>query len=261
MRVTGFLVFGCCLLLPSLHAADKPLEKKEWKVGDDQREGMLHIPDSATKTDTPVVFAFHGHGGQAKVVAERWGYHKQWPEAIVVYLQGLNTEGKTDPEGKKPGWQHMTGDHGDRDLKLFDTVLAQLKKDYKVDSKRIYVTGHSNGGGFTYLLWATRGDVFAAVAPSAGGARLFKDLKPKPVMHLAGEKDTVVPFEGQQKTMEALRKLNGTDEKGEQWGKYATKYTSKNGPPVVTWIHPGTHAFPADAPAAVVKFFKENVQK
>ena len=48
-------------------------------------------------------------------------------------------------------------------------MLARLKTDYKVDDKRIYSTGHSNGGGFTYLLWAARGDVFAAFAPSAGG--------------------------------------------------------------------------------------------
>ncbi|MEI9864297.1 MAG: hypothetical protein WDN00_07025 [Limisphaerales bacterium] len=45
-------------------------------------------------------------------------------------------------------------------MKFFDAVLARLKQDYKVDAKRIYCTGHSNGGGFTYLLWLARGDVF-----------------------------------------------------------------------------------------------------
>ena len=107
-----------------------------------------------------------------KYAANKFAYHKHWPEAIVVYMQGLNTPGTlTDPQGKLPGWQKTFGDQGDRDLKFFDAVLATLKKDYKVDEKRIYATGHSNGGGFTYLLWAARGDVFAAVAPCAAAAR------------------------------------------------------------------------------------------
>lgn len=60
----------------------------------------------------------------------------------------------------------------------------------------VYAMGHSNGGAFTYLLWATRGDVLAAVAPSGAAAgRSLPDLKPKPVLHVAGEKDELVRFE------------------------------------------------------------------
>jgi hypothetical protein len=74
---------------------------------------------------TPVVFVFHGHGGTAFQAGRSFAMHKHWPEAISVYLQGLNTPGKlTDPEGKKPGWQHGAGAEGDRDLKLFDAVMA-----------------------------------------------------------------------------------------------------------------------------------------
>jgi polyhydroxybutyrate depolymerase len=32
-----------------------------------------------------------------------------------------------------------------------------MKQDYRVDEQRIYATGHSKGGAFTYLLWAARG--------------------------------------------------------------------------------------------------------
>ena len=81
-------------------------------------------------------------------------------------MQGLPTPGQlTDPEGKRNGWQKTVGDQKDRDLKFFDAVLTKLKADYKVDESRIYSMGHSNGGGFTYLLWAARGDQFAAFAP------------------------------------------------------------------------------------------------
>src|SRR5205085_853476 len=82
----------------------------------------------------------------------------------------------TDPQGKLPGWQHEAGDHGDRDLKFLDVGLAFLKTDYAIDENRIYATGHSNGGGFPYLLWARRPDVFAAFAPSAAGTRAVRDL-------------------------------------------------------------------------------------
>ena len=87
--------------------------------------------------------------------ARSFQIHERWDEAIVVYMQGLNTPGQlTDPEGKKRGWQKEKGDQKDRDLRFFDEVLKAMKSEYKVDVKRIYSTGHSNGGGFTYLLWA-----------------------------------------------------------------------------------------------------------
>ena len=137
------------------------------------------------------MFDFHGHGGTAKHAARTHHLHETWPEAIVVYMQGLNTPGKLiDPEGKKSGWQSGPGDQKDRDLNFFDAVLASMKKDYRVDERRIYSTGHSNGGGFTYLLWAKRGDTFAAFVPVAAAAGLyFADAKPKPLFHAASEKD------------------------------------------------------------------------
>ena len=219
-------------------------------------------PAAAKTTPTPVVFGFHGHGGTMCNAARSFGYHTLWPEAIVVYMQGLNTPGRlTDPEGKRPGWQHGIGDQGDRDLKFFDAVLTSLKNDYKVDDRRIYSTGHSNGGGFTYLLWASRGDVFAAMAPFVRRRGPHAgDLKPKPVLHVAGEKDPLVKFEWQKATMDALRKLNGCDETGSPWDKWCTLYPSKSGTPVVTFIHPGDHAFAKEAPPIIVKFFKQHAR-
>src|SRR5271157_1423621 len=170
----------------SASAAADPA-RMEWKVDGVTREALVYAPATAKTDPSPVVFAFHGHGGTMNNAANEFAYHKHWPEAIVVYMQGLNTPGAlTAPEGKKPGWQKTFGDQGDRDLKFFDAVLATLKQDYKVDEKRIYATGHSNGGLFTYFLWAARGDVFAAIAPCAAVAKPeFKQhIKAKPVLHM-----------------------------------------------------------------------------
>jgi len=253
--------------LGGAHAANPPPTDKEYTVDGVARKALVSIPATATKSDTPVVFAFHGHGGTAAQASRSFGYHTLWPEAIVVYMQGLNTPGRlTDPEGKKPGWQSGPGDQKDRDLKFFDAVLASLRSDYKVDAKRIYSTGHSNGGGFTYLLWGSRGELFAAMAPSAAiPSRDGKELAPKPVIHVAGENDPLVKYLWQKATMDKLRKLDGCDAEGKEWARSgkltATQYASSKGTPVVTAIHTGEHKFPEEAPAMIVRFFKEHPAK
>jgi polyhydroxybutyrate depolymerase len=243
--------------------AESKLTEREWTLGGVTRTALIYVPANATTGSTPVVFAFHGHGGTARA-ASRWAYQTLWPEAICVYMQGLPTPGMTDPEGKLPGWQNAPGIQDDRDLKFFDEVLAALKRDYKIDEKRIYATGHSNGGGFTYLLWAARGEVFAAMAPSAAGpARNLASLKPKPALHLAGEHDDTVPFANQKRAMDAVRKLNACERDGKPWASVGTLvgtiYPSTSGAPFVSLIHPGTHTFPMEeAPALITRFFKEN---
>lgn len=262
-------LLSVCLLRDTLPAQELPLslierqdglERIEIEVADLTRRFLLYVPKDQAQP-APVVFAFHGHGGNAIAAARSFRFQKHWPDAIIVYMQGIPTPGPlTDPEGKRNGWQHGAGDQGDRDLKFFDAVLNYLKDRYKVDELRIYSTGHSNGGGFTYLLWQARGDLFAAMAPSASAARYVRNLKPKPVMHLAGEKDTLVKYEWQAVMMQALRKTNQCEETGSAWAEFATEYTSAIGTPVVTYIHPGTHQYPAEAPPLIVKFFKEHTR-
>src|SRR5262249_21797838 len=248
------LVLACALLVSA--QAEGP-KSRTWAGDGVKREALVVAPAKASKSP-PLVFVFHGHGGTAKHAATRYAYHKHWPEAVTVYPQGLPTPGKlTDKEGKKAGWQHGVGDQKDRDLKFFDSMLASLKKDYKGDEKRIYASGHSNGGGFTYTLWAARGETFAALAPSSAVlVEGFDKLKPKPVLHLAGEKDALVKYDWQKRMMDRLRKLNGCDETGKEAGKHCTQYGSKDGPVVVTYVHPGGHEFPKEAPARIVEFFK-----
>jgi len=238
-------------------AAADGLRPMNFTVDGMARTALVYIPAPATTNRLPVVFVFHGHGGNARQAARSFGLERHWPEAIVVYMQGLNTPGLlTDPQGKLPGWQAAVGDQGDRDLNFFDAVLERLKQENPVDGKRIYCTGHSNGGGFTYLLWLARGDVFAAVAPSAAAAKYANRLTPKPAMHLAGENDPLVKFAWQQLTMAAVRKVNGCAATGEPWAKQCTIYPSAGGTPLVTFIHPGGHEFNHAAPALIVKFFK-----
>ena len=231
---------------------------KEWRVDGVRREALVHLPPGGGR-GAPLIFVFHGHGGSARNAARQFALHVLWPEAAVVYPQGLNTPGRlTDPEGRKSGWQHGAGEQGDRDLRFFDAMLAWFQREHGVDPSRVYSTGHSNGGGFTYLLWSRRGDTLAAVAPSAAAATAARGrLTPKPVLHIAGRRDELVKFAWQEQTIEALRRLNGTGE-GREWAKDCTVYSSENGPPVVAMIHDGAHGFPREAPALIVRFFREH---
>jgi polyhydroxybutyrate depolymerase len=233
----------------------------KWQVGGIEREALVFLPKAAAVPEepAPVVFGFHGHGGSAINAARSFGFHNHWPEALVVYMQGIPTPGRlTDPEGRRNGWQHGVGDQGDRDLKFFDAVLATLKEKYHIDTGRIYASGHSNGGGFTYLLWAERPDVFAAVAPSGASSRVVRQLKPKPAMHIAGRNDELVLFAWQRRAIEAVRQINGCAEDGSAWAKDCTLYPSATGTPFVAFVHDGMHKYPADAPPLIVKFFKEH---
>ena len=238
-------------------------ERMTWKVGGLEREALVYRPAKKSQTAAPLVFGFHGHGGGSRNAASSFRIHQLWPEAIVVYMQGVPTVGAlTDPKGQRTGWEHSPEQYNRRDLKFFDAVLSRLRTEYKVDNRRIYATGHSNGGGFTYLLWAHRPDVFAAIAPSAAGSRSLLTTQPKPipVMHVAGQKDALVRFAWQERTMRRVRTINGCGDQGSDWAKGCKLYSSEKGAVFVSLIHSGGHKYSAEAPALIVRFFKEHAR-
>lgn len=236
-------------------------ELMKWTVDGVEREALVAAPQNPPAAGTPIVFVFHGHGGNMHNAARSFHLEELWPEAIVVYPQGLPTPSRIDPQGKRSGWQSSAGAQQDRDLKLFDTILSSLKKKWPVDENRIYATGHSNGAIFTYLLWSTHPDLFAAVAPSSAPKGRIELTKPLPTFHIAGEQDRIAPFALQQATINQVRRLNGCADKGTEWAAGCTLYPSESGTPLVTLIHPGGHVFPKEAPALMVRFFKEHAQK
>lgn len=239
------------LLLAAQLQAD--LRSLTLRVDAENRQVLVYTPRAAEKA--PIVFVFHGHGGTGRSMARRLAIHTLWPEAIVLYPQGLPTVGKFDPQGKQAGWQRGSGAEGDRDLRFFDAMLAELGKRGRGDLRKVYVTGHSNGGGFTYLLWGARGSKIAAVAPSAAGGDV-STLEPKPCLHIAGEKDTRVPFENQRRVMNAVLRINGAADSGRPWMGTGIWHESNSKTPFVEMIHPGGHEIPAQTGKWIVAFFK-----
>jgi polyhydroxybutyrate depolymerase len=233
-----------------------------WTIDGMKRQALVFAPAPTTSDIRhPVVFGFHGHGGNMNAASQGMHIQTLWPEAIVVYPQGLPSPSVIDPQGLRPGWQNEAGQQGDRDLKLFDAILATMHQKFSVDDKRVYSTGFSNGGGFSYLLWAVRGKVIAAIGECAG--RLFPNAhptEPRPVLVIAGQADTTDPFALQQQSIETDRQIDNATGPGQQCGQYCTFYASTSHTPVKTFIHPGGHVYPPWAPDKIVEFLKAHRQ-
>ena len=235
--------------------------RRDWTVGGVRREALVAVPAGQSARPARLVFDFHGHGGTAANAARTHALHAVLPDAVVVYPQGLPTPGRlSDPDGKKSGWQHAAGDQADRDLKFFDAMLASLTADHGTDPKRVYATGHSNGGAFAYLLWAERADKLAAVAPVAagGGPRVIGKLTPKPCLHVAGEADPLVRFAVQKRVMEAVRRANKCGPEGTPWEGKGKLYPAPGSAAFVAVVHPGGHEYPESTAGLIGKFFRQH---
>lgn len=216
----------------------------------------------APKAGAPLVLGFHGHGGTSGFAARRWSLHTLWPEAVVVYLQGLPTSTSLDPEGGKAGWQIAPGGQNDRDVRFVDAVIEQMQKRYKIDPDRIYAVGHSNGARFANVLWKMRGEKFAAFcSASAQGGLMVRDAIPRSLFAIAGENDRIVPYAGQTRSMEVVRRVLKTDPSKAVKRGYATIEPGIDGTELITYFHPGGHEFPQDALPMVVEFFKRHPKK
>ena len=268
--IVAFFVFYALALpaqdkLRDLFSAKAPegFVEREWTVDGVKRTALVRVP-AGVAGQVAVVFCWHGHGGRAAQAAGRWGYDKADTTSILVFPQGLPTVSPlVDKAGRMPGWQTTVGSEGDRDIHLFDAILADLKKETRVDGRRIFSMGHSNGAAFSYLLWQARPEVFAAIGSVAGGLRGdSKALPPMPVIHVAGEKDPIVKFTWQQATFAAVKRFDSCAEEGKPWAKEgvldATIFASTKGAPLVTAIHGGGHEYAKGSTELIVRFFKEN---
>jgi polyhydroxybutyrate depolymerase len=238
---------------PRPRAADRS-RVQTWRVDRDTREAIVYAPSVRNPgSPAPLVLSFHGHGDNMQNF-QQINLQDAWPEAIVVYFQGLPS--RTDG---LDGWQVEKGQDADRDLKLVDVAIRSLHESFAIDDAKVYATGFSNGANFTYLLWAERPNVFAAFAPVA--ARLRPSVKltqQKPLFHVAGSRDRQIPFEAQQEAIAIAKRVDGPAGEPVSCGGGCLVYAASTTHPVMTWIHPGGHEYPPSTSERIVKFFREH---
>lgn len=250
-----YLLFSFLFFATPLRAAVP--ERMIFKVDGVERHALVFAPTAGGHAKSPLIFGFHGHGGSPEASVRGMAFQNAWPDALVVYPQGLPIATNVDPQGIKPGWQRSAGEVGDRDLKFVDQMVATLREKYSIDDNRIFAVGFSNGAFFTYLLWAQRPQLFTGFAPVAGLFTFAGEPKvPKPAVLIGGERDQLVKIDKLQVAMRAVRRLNGCAEQGEACGPLCTRFASSKNAPLVNVIHPNGHIYPPRATQVIVDFFK-----
>jgi predicted esterase len=161
---------------------------------------LLYLPDgylNDTIKKWPLLMFLHGSGesgtelnkvkvhGPPKLIEQG----KKFPFIVVSPQAPPNT-----------GWR----------AEILKAMLDDLKRKYRVDNDRVYLTGLSMGGFGTWDLSEKFPDEFAAIAPICGGgddSRVWK-LRHMPVWCFHGAKDDVVLPAQSQKMVDALKKYN-----------------------------------------------------
>ena len=95
-------------------------------------------------------------------------------------------------------------------------LLDSIEKKYRVDTKRVYLSGLSMGGYGTWKLGLAHPEKFAAISPICGGCNMIDVLlgpgdkgdtfKSLPVWAFHGAKDDVVPLSESERVVEGLRR-------------------------------------------------------
>jgi poly(3-hydroxybutyrate) depolymerase len=124
-----------------------------------EERSVLLLSPPKPKPALPVVFVWHGLGATAASMIPRLRLAELATEALVVVP-------KASPKAKL-GWGY--GPDGREDLALFDSVLACLVEQHRVDEDRVSSVGFSAGGFWTTWLLMNRTDRLASAAPLSGG--------------------------------------------------------------------------------------------
>lgn len=110
------------------------------------------------------------------------------------------------PQAETRGWG-AASENGKRALAMLDEVC----KEFKTDSKRIYLTGLSMGGMGTWSMAMAHPDKWAAIAPicGRGDVKQAEKIKDLPCWCFHGDKDTSVPVAGSRDMIAAIKKAGG----------------------------------------------------
>lgn len=186
-----------------------------YKYDSIKREFNVYVPKSydASKDKLPVVFFFHGMGGNMNNFSG-FTYKAEAEKFIMVIPQGV-----FDKTSNATNWHSGAGIDGKYpnanidDVGFVNSLIDTVSKWYKVDATRIYSTGFSMGAFMSNRIACELGDRFAAIASISGtmGNEIINTCNPAgpiPVLHIHSTNDAVVPFSNNRYGYDALELMN-----------------------------------------------------
>jgi polyhydroxybutyrate depolymerase len=206
----AFILGVFLMLLPSGGHALSAWQQKKQAVANaspmvdlDGRGYRLYVPSNLPDGQVPLLLALHGGYGNSEYfqnalkmdrIADKYGF-------IVAYPNG--TEGKIWLMKNKRMWNsgHCCGIAAKEsidDVSFLANVIIDVKANYPIDPKRVYITGHSNGAMMSYRFVCERPDMVAAMVGISGQltADRCKSARNVEVLHIHGDSDVNVPSQG-----------------------------------------------------------------
>jgi polyhydroxybutyrate depolymerase len=167
------------------------------------RSYLLNLPPNYNDSNNfSLVIALHGTAGSADQMERDYSLTIKSNSArfIIVYPEGLRSDGhlgiRTWNAG---GCCDYAMEHNIDDVKYIRLLIQKLTATYKIDPKKIYVTGMSNGAMMAYRLGCELSNQLAAIAPVSGTLMTTQPCTPAramPVIHIHSVLDTKVPYAG-----------------------------------------------------------------
>lgn len=173
-----------------------------------ERSFLFHAPGDSIAQGLPLVLVFHGLGGNGAFIKQTSGF-----DAVADANGFIAVYPNSTIIGGVPQWNAYVDEvsgHGGvndpdatDDVIFVDDLIAWFCTNHGIDPQRIYATGHSYGAYMSYRLAVQRPNIFAAVAPVAGGLwgdpdhltqYFLQDFQPIPIMQIHGDADDVVPY-------------------------------------------------------------------
>ncbi len=179
---------------------------KELTVNGITREYIIYVPENYNVTTAfPLLLSFHGLTSNMEFnysytnfdeLAERENF-------IVVHPNGISNT-----------WTVSAND--DTDIDFIVSLLNQLEEDYNIESNRIYSTGMSMGGFFSFSLACRISDRIAAVASVTGSMyqpaiNNCSPVKPMPILQIHGTEDGVAQYSSVAGLLDFWTTHNNTD--------------------------------------------------
>lgn len=177
--------------------------KKTMTVDGRARTYLLNLPPNYyNSSGFSLVIAMHGGGGSAEQfeTTSKLTTKANASQFVVVYPEGVQSTGILGARTWNAGnCCDYARDNNIDDVNFLGQLIDKLVAEYKIDAKKVYATGHSNGGMLSYRLACEMADKVAAIATSGctmGVTEPCNPSRPVPVLHMHSVLDARVPYQG-----------------------------------------------------------------